>query len=151
MSELQKTNFRLKNLGYVFQDYALLPELTASENIMLPLLMLGIPAEKARSKTKRVLEKLGIGDKGSNLPSALSGGEQQRVSIARAIVNKPEIIFADEPTANLDDRTSLKIVDVFRELNSEGQTVVMVSHEPDIMPDIARIVSISQGRLVTDK
>jgi putative ABC transport system ATP-binding protein len=106
LSEDARTRFRLKELGYVFQDYAVLPSLTALENVMLPLLMLGDTAHEARIKAERALTRVGLGDRMNNLPSQLSGGQQQRVSIARAIGHAPKILFADEPTANLDSETS---------------------------------------------
>ena len=149
LSEIEKTNFRLRNFGYVFQDYALLPELKAIENVILPLFMVGFSKEQALSKGRDVLKKVGLEGKENNLPSGLSGGEQQRVSIARAIVNDPEIIFADEPTANLDAKTSFKIIDLFKELNKKGQTIVMVSHERDIRKEEVKFFELVDGKLVS--
>ena len=127
----QLTKFRLENLGYIFQDYALIPDLTAAENIMVPLLMLGKSKSEARQMALDTLDRVGLLEKQNNLPNALSGGEQQRVSVARAICNKPKILFADEPTANLDTANSLNILDLFKELNSQGQTILMITHEED--------------------
>src|SRR5581483_3497772 len=125
----EKTIFRLANFGYVFQDYALLPELTTVENVVLPLLMQNIEKAKAYDKAKEALLKVGLSHRLKNLPSQLSGGEQQRVSIARAIVNHPKILFADEPTANLDNESSSIVMDIFSGLHKEGQTIIMVTHE----------------------
>ncbi|MEZ4114353.1 MAG: ABC transporter ATP-binding protein [Candidatus Paceibacterota bacterium] len=125
----EKTEFRLNRLGYVFQDYALVPELTSLENIMIPLLMRGLSTEKAKERAHKALESVGLINKDANMPSQLSGGEQQRVSIARAVAQDPIILFADEPTANLDSASSSNIVDVLMDLNKKGQTIVMVTHE----------------------
>ena len=131
LSDDQLTKFRLENLGYIFQDYALIPDLTAAENIMVPLLMLGTSKSEARQMALDTLDRVGLLDKQNNLPNALSGGEQQRVSVARAICNKPKILFADEPTANLDTVNSLNILELFKELNSQGQTILMITHEEE--------------------
>jgi len=131
LSDDQLTKFRLENLGYIFQDYALIPDLTAAENIMVPLLMLGKSKSEARQMALDTLDRVGLLDKQNNLPNALSGGEQQRVSVARAICNKPKILFADEPTANLDTANSLNILELFKELNSQGQTILMITHEEE--------------------
>jgi putative ABC transport system ATP-binding protein len=123
LSHAERTQFRLSELGYVFQDYAILPSLTAVENVMMPLLMQGHEPAEAKSKSEAALKKVGLGDRMNNLPSQLSGGQQQRVAIARAISHNPKIIFADEPTANLDSETSDLVLKVFLELNKEGQTI----------------------------
>jgi putative ABC transport system ATP-binding protein len=144
-----RTNFRLANLGYVFQDYALLPELTAVENILVPLLMLGYKKKDATVLAVKALEKVGLKDKLDNLPSQMSGGQQQRVSIARAIANNPKILFADEPTANLDSETSQVILDVFKELNQAGQTIVMVTHESEYAREADKIIELKDGKIVS--
>lgn len=150
MDEVERTHFRLVELGYVFQDYAIIPELTAVENVMLPMLMKGTPWKKAQEESARALEQMGLGDRLGNLPSQLSGGEQQRVSIARAIAHKPKILFADEPTANLDGVTAGKIIDIFRELHKAGQTIVMVTHEIEYGHFADRIITLDDGKIVSD-
>ncbi len=148
-SNSEKTKFRLHELGYVFQDYSLLPELTALENIMVPLLMQGMSKANAAKRAREVLESVNLGHREGNLPSELSGGEQQRVSIARAITHKPKIIFADEPTANLDTFSSRLVMDIFRKLNKEdGLTIVMVTHEEEYGKLADRIIKLSDGLVV---
>lgn len=151
LSPKERTKFRLTKLGYIFQDYALLPELTAEGNVMISLLMQGIPSSKAKERAQDVLGRMGLEERVTNLPSQLSGGEQQRVSIARAIVNKPLILFADEPTASLDSETSQVVLDYLQELHGEGQTIVMVTHEEDYSKQTGRIVRLSDGLLVSDE
>jgi len=148
LSEKEKTLIRLKKLGYIFQDYALLPELTALENTVLPFLMMGTEKKIAYGKSKEVLSKLGLKDKFNNLPNQLSGGEQQRVSIARAIANKPDIIFADEPTANLDSVKTREVIEIFKLLHKEGQTIAMVTHEEDCFFCSSRMIRLSDGSIV---
>ena len=131
LDEQERVGFRLKELGYVFQDYALVPELTAVENVAVPLLMQGLSKAEALKVSEEALEKVNLRGRSNNLPSQLSGGEQQRVSIARAIAHYPKIIFADEPTANLDAETADTVLKTFLELNKAGQTIVMVTHEPE--------------------
>lgn len=150
LDSAQRTNFRLNNLGYVFQDYALLPELTAEENIVVPMLMQGMEKKEAEKKSADILEKVGLKDKANNLPSQLSGGQQQRVSIARAIAHGPKILFADEPTANLDTVSSREILKVFLELNKQGQTVVMVTHEKEFADMAKRVLTLKDGIIVSD-
>lgn len=144
-----RTKFRLHTLGYVFQDYSLLPDLTAMENVMIPLLMQGVERKQAIQRAHDVLEGVGLTQQAKHLPSELSGGEQQRVSIARAIVHKPKIVFADEPTANLDLASSKVVMDIFKKLNKEeGLTIVMVTHEEDYGQMADRIVRLSDGLVV---
>lgn len=146
----ERTKFRLTELGYVFQDYALIPELTAVENVMLPLLMQGLSVQEARNQAKKSLGKIGLSDKVDNLPSQLSGGQQQRVSIARAIAHDPKIIFADEPTANLDTETSKSVLDAFLDLHKQGQTIVMVTHEEEYANLTDRVVVLRDGKIMSD-
>ena len=145
LSEEGRSRFRLEKLGYVFQDYALLPELTALENVALPLLMQGKSFTAATEQARLALERLSLGDKQTNLPSQLSGGQQQRVSIARAIAHAPKVIFADEPTANLDGETSKFVLESFLELHKQGQTIVMVTHEAEYAALTDRILHLDEG------
>lgn len=150
LNQKQRTEFRRVELGYIFQDYATIPSLTALENIMVPLLMQNADLAHARAQSEQALEKVGLKDKMHSLPAQLSGGQQQRVSIARAIAHSPKIIFADEPTANLDTETSKVILDLFLELNREGQTIVMVTHEQEYADLAHRIIELSDGKIVND-
>lgn len=144
----ERTKFRLNNLGYVFQDYALIPTLTALENVSLPVIMKGIGFSDAYQMGKEALDRVGLGKKYQNLPNMLSGGEQQRVSIARAIVNKPTILFADEPTANLDSETSKIVLETFMDLNSQGQTIIMVTHEKEYATVGNTTIEMKDGRII---
>jgi putative ABC transport system ATP-binding protein len=150
LSNDERTRFRLKELGYVFQDYAILPSLSALENVMLPLLMQGDSKKEAIRKATKALERVGLGDRINNLPSQLSGGQQQRVSIARAIGHEPSIIFADEPTANLDSETSKAVLEAFLELHRDGQTIIMVTHEKDLAVLGDRVIELKDGQIIAD-
>lgn len=150
LSTEKRTEFRLKELGYVFQDYALVPELTAIENVVIPLLMQGLDKITAYKKAENSLAKIGLGQRLHNLPNQLSGGEQQRVSIARAIAHDPKIIFADEPTANLDSETADTVMKTFIDLNNNGQTIVMVTHEPEYARLTKRAMKIGDGKVLMD-
>ncbi len=151
LSEREQTEFRLRTLGYVFQDYALVPDLSARENIMIPLLMRGLDWEVARATADASLESVGLPGKYDNLPSQLSGGEQQRVSVARALAGKPKIIFADEPTANLDSISGRAVIELLGDLNTQGQTIVMVTHEEEYTKYCNRIVDMEDGRIISDR
>lgn len=151
LNSQERTAFRLNWLGYVFQDYALLPELTALENVAVPMLMQGLSFSEANQKAITFLNKVGLSGKEESLPSQLSGGQQQRVSIARAIAHNPKILFADEPTANLDTETSKEILKVFLELHAQGQTIVMVTHEHEFAEMAGRIVELKDGKILSDK
>lgn len=146
----ERISFRLKNLGYIFQDYAILPMLTAKENVMMPLLMQGIDEDMAQKKAEEALEKVDLQDKLDNLPSQISGGQQQRVSIARAIVHNPKILFADEPTANLDTKSSEKVLDIFLNLHKQGQTIIMVTHEPEYAKLAQRNIELKDGSIIKE-
>jgi putative ABC transport system ATP-binding protein len=151
LSTGERTSFRLSKLGYVFQDYALLPEMSALENVALPLLMQNISEKKAYAKAIEHLTLVGLGQRLNNLPGQLSGGEQQRVSIARAIAHEPKILFADEPTANLDNESSRIIMDIFKKLHSEGQTIIMVTHEVEYSKYAERIIHLDNGKIISDE
>ena len=150
-TEKDLTRFRLENLGYVFQDYALVPELTAAENIMVPLLMRGESYAEAKKDTVEVLARFELDHRADNIPAKLSGGEQQRVGIARAVVHKPKIVFADEPTASLDTATSELVLSYLEELNKAGQTIVMITHEEEYSSYAKRIIELSDGRVIDDR
>lgn len=150
LDEQERTSFRLNTLGYVFQDYALVPDLSAQENVMLPLLMRGQDWPIAAENANAALDAVGLEGKYKNLPGQLSGGEQQRVSIARAVAGKPKILFADEPTANLDSISGGQVIALIASLNKDnGQTVVMVTHEREYALGCDRIVHMEDG-LVTE-
>ena len=150
MTEREKMLFRLAEFGYVFQDYALLPELTALENVALPLYMQGTSLAAAEKKAAEALERVGLGKRLDNLPSQLSGGEQQRVSISRAIAHTPDVLFADEPTANLDKESSATVMGIFKELHKGGQTIIMVTHEAEFSLFAERVVKLDDGRIISD-
>lgn len=141
-------DFRARNLGFVFQSFHLIPYLTAIENVMLPLAIARMGSRMKRSRAMEVLGLVGLSSKADRLPSRLSGGEQERVAIARAIVNKPHILLADEPTGNLDTKTSEEVMALFRELNKSGQTVVMVTHNPENCAYSDRTIRLKDGVLV---
>ena len=148
MKPEEKILFRLTKCGYVFQDYALLPELTAVENVVLPLLMQKIERKKAYGIAKEALTKVGLAHRFNNIPSNLSGGEQQRVSIARAIAHKPQILFADEPTANLDNESSKTVMEIFNQLHREGQTIIMVTHEEQYAKLAQKVIKLDDGKII---
>lgn len=141
-------DFRAANLGFVFQSFHLIPYLTAIENVMLPLAIVKMSNAAQKSAAQQALEQVGLGAKLDRLPNQLSGGEQERVAIARAIVNKPHILLADEPTGNLDSKTSEEVMALFRELNNAGQTVVMVTHNPDNGRYADRTIFLRDGLVV---
>ena len=143
-------DFRAQNLGFVFQSFHLIPYLTALENVMLPLAIAAASNREKRDKAREALGQVGLAAKVDRLPHQLSGGEQERVAIARAIVNKPQILLADEPTGNLDSRTSEEVMGLFRELNKGGQTVVMVTHNPGNCAYADRTIFLKDGRVVVE-
>ena len=147
--ELAKT--RNAKIGFVFQNFNLLPKMTAQENVALPLVYAGVNEEERMQRAKEALAAVGLGDRIEHRPSEMSGGQRQRVAIARALINNPAIIMADEPTGNLDTKSSYEIMDIFKNMNAVGRTVVMVTHEPDIAEQTKRILRMRDGRLVSDE
>ncbi|MCB9815712.1 ABC transporter ATP-binding protein [Candidatus Nomurabacteria bacterium] len=149
LDEKERTTFRLNTLGYIFQNYALVPDLSSTENVMLPLLMRGLAWEEAKKTAQEVIDSVGMVEKYENLPAELSGGEQQRISIARAIAGKPKILFADEPTANLDSVSGQQVIDLMTELNKRhNQTIVMVTHEREYAMGCNRIFHMEDGLII---
>lgn len=150
LDDSEKTRFRLENFGFVFQDYALIPEFTAMENAILPNIMLGTNINVAKKMARKIFESFDMANLVTHLPSQLSGGQQQRVSVSRAIVKKPKILFADEPTANLDSVASIQLMDVFKKINKEGQTIIMVTHEENYAQMADRVIQIKDGQIIKD-
>jgi len=149
--QYERDDIRLNELGFVFQDYALVPELTAAENVMVPLLMAGYTSRKAYERAVDYLGRVGLGERVNNLPSQLSGGEQQRVSVVRAVSNDPKILFADEPTASLDSEMSKGVLSLLHDLNKKGQTIIMVTHEEEYGNLAERIVFLRDGVIESDR
>lgn len=141
---------RNKQIGFVFQTFNLLPRLTAQENVALPLVYAGISQTQRMERAASVLSSVGLGERMKHKPNELSGGQRQRVAIARALINNPAIILADEPTGNLDSKTSFEIMDLFDILYQQGNTIILVTHEPDIADRAERIVKLIDGRIASD-
>ncbi len=150
MEDDQQAEVRNKMLGFIFQQYNLIPKLTVQENVELPLLYAGVSAEERHSRAVQALERVGLADKRKNLPSQLSGGQQQRVSIARALAGKPSVILADEPTGALDSRTGREVLRFLQQLNREGDTVVLITHDNSIAVKARRIVRLQDGKIIYD-
>ena len=142
---------RNKEIGFVFQSFHLLAKNSALNNVLLPLKYAGVKQDEANVLAKSVLDKVGLSDRINHAPSELSGGQQQRVAIARALVNKPSIVFADEPTGNLDSKTGDDVMELFKELNSQGQTIILITHEEDIAMQSKRIINIKDGLIEYDE
>jgi len=152
LSDIGKTSFRLKNFGYVFQDYALITELNAFENVYFPAFVLGGNRDGYKKRAKNILEFVGLKTRLHHYPYELSGGEQQRVAVARALINEPKILFADEPTANLDTVSAKVILDLFKKLNKEsGQTIIMVTHESEDKSYADRTIWLKDGKVERDE
>ena len=146
-SENELAQVRNKKIGFVFQSFNLISKLSAAENVELPLIYQGVRASERRQRVKEALARVGLEKRANHQPTELSGGQQQRVAIARALVTRPSLILADEPTGNLDSRTSREILDIFRELHEQGNTIVLITHDNDIARQAKRIVHILDGRL----
>ena len=142
---------RNAKIGFVFQNFNLLPKLTAQANVALPLIYAGVGEEERMERAKKALEAVGLGDRLDHKPMEMSGGQRQRVAIARALINDPPVIMADEPTGNLDTKSSYEIMEIFKKMNEQGKTVIMVTHEPDIAAYTKRILVMRDGKLVSDE
>ena len=150
LSRDQLARVRGQQIGFVFQGFNLLPRTSALENVELPLLYQGIASRERHRRASEALERVGLGDRLDHSPAQLSGGQQQRVAIARALVNRPALLLADEPTGNLDSRTSVEVMGIFQDLNEQGLTVLLVTHEPDIAEHARRVVTFKDGLLLSD-
>lgn len=148
LEESAKSEFRLEHFGYIFQEYALIAELTALENVYLPAMALGVSPAVYEKRASELLATVGLGERFEHYPNELSGGEQQRVAIARSLINSPKVLYADEPCANLDVAASKVVMELFRKLQREmGQTIVMVTHESDDRQYVDRVITLSDGRI----
>lgn len=150
LSDKQLAHARNKEIGFVFQGYNLIPALTAFENVELPLIYQGVSASKREEQTMAALEKVGMEDRWKHRPAEMSGGQQQRVAIARAIATHPPIIMADEPTGALDSKTGKHVLEILHQLNREGSTIILITHDNDIAATAKRIVRISDGKIIAD-
>jgi putative ABC transport system ATP-binding protein len=150
MSDDALSDFRARHLGFVFQNFNLLPVLTAFENIEYPLVLAGMAPQRRHARAKALLDAVGLTDHGKKRPNQLSGGQRQRVAIARALVNRPAILLADEPTGNLDSRTTEEILTLFGDLHRQGQTIILVTHDPAVARHAHRIVRVKDGRIEAD-
>ena len=151
LSDDELAHTRNAKIGFVFQNFNLLSKITAQQNVALPLVYAGVPEEERMERAKKALQSVGLGDRMDHKPNEMSGGQKQRVAIARALINNPAIVMADEPTGNLDTKSSYEIMDIFKKLNAMGKTVVMVTHEPDIGQQTKRILVMRDGHLNSDE
>ncbi len=147
MDEIELAYIRNKEIGFIFQSFYLLPRMTALQNVELPLIYTGLPSLERRKKAVQILDRVGLSDKIRNLPNQLSGGQQQRVAIARALVTEPSILLADEPTGALDQKTGIQIVGLFEELNRDGKTIIIITHDSNIAAHAGRVVCILDGQV----
>ncbi len=150
-SEAELAFTRNKSVGFIFQSFNLLPRESADENVQLPMIYAGIPKSERKVRAEKLLEKVKLEHRGHHKPNELSGGERQRVAIARALVNDPEIILADEPTGNLDSKTGKEIMQLLDELNAQGKTVILVTHDTEISKYAKRVITIRDGKIISDQ
>ena len=151
LSESELATIRNKEIGFVFQTFNLLPRYSSLDNVALPLIYAGVSRADREERALKVLESVGLGDRAGHKPNELSGGQRQRVAIARALINNPSIILADEPTGNLDSKTSYDVMELFQDLHDQGNTIIMVTHEDDIAHYAHRIVRLKDGLVETDE
>ncbi|GEK88367.1 putative ABC transport system ATP-binding protein [Alkalibacterium putridalgicola] len=151
LSDSQLAGIRNKEIGFVFQSFNLMARMNVVENVMLPLVYARVPYNERKERATEALEKVGLGDRLYHFTNEISGGQKQRVAIARAIVNRPSVLMADEPTGNLDSKTTEDIMHIFQELNEEGTTIVMVTHEPEMAAYTKRIVHFRDGKIIEDE
>jgi putative ABC transport system ATP-binding protein len=150
MSDREATSFRLRSIGFVFQRFYLMPILSALENVELPMAEAKVPRDERKRRAAELLAYVGLGERLKHRPSELSGGEQQRVAIARALANKPSLLLADEPTGELDAHTGAEIISLFRRLNTDGTTIVVVTHDEELSEAASRQIHMRDGRIVGD-
>jgi putative ABC transport system ATP-binding protein len=151
MTSDELARVRNRRIGFVFQGFNLLSRTSALENVEVPMMYAGVPTGERVERATQMLERVGLAKREDHHPSQLSGGQQQRVAIARALVNRPSVLLADEPTGNLDSRTSIEIVQLFQDLNTQGLTILIVTHEPDIAAFAKRVITFRDGRVIADK
>jgi putative ABC transport system ATP-binding protein len=150
LTENELADIRNHEIGFIFQNFNLLPRVSALKNVMQPLIYRGLPLAQRREAAGHMLERVGLAERAHHLPNQLSGGQRQRVAVARALVTNPSLLLADEPTGNLDSRTTQEILELFDELHADGQTIVIVTHEPEIAAHSRRVVRLQDGRVVED-
>jgi putative ABC transport system ATP-binding protein len=151
LDEDRLASVRNRKIGFVFQNFYLMPRMTALDNVAQPLIYRGIGPAARREHARRALERVGLADRTGHRPNEMSGGQRQRVAVARALVGHPELLLADEPTGNLDSRTAREIIDLFKQLHAEGQTVVIVTHDPGVAANCHRLVRLHDGRIAEDR
>src|SRR6266545_3801613 len=151
LSDAKRTRHRAESMGFIFQAFNLIPVFTATENVELPLLLAHTPEREARARARETLERVGLGHRLDRRPTELSGGEQQRVAIARALAGKPRIVWADEPTGNLDSEMAAAVIELLGELHHEGLSIILVTHDPTVAAHADRLITVRDGRLVADE
>lgn len=148
LTDDQLAQVRNRRIGFVFQSFNLLPRISAQENVALPLIYAGIDTKERMERAATVLERVGLADRMHHKPNELSGGQRQRVAIARALINSPSIIMADEPTGNLDSKSSVEIMEIFKQLNATGKTIIIVTHDPEVAEQAKRIITVRDGKII---